>query len=43
MNKKRLKDQKLEREYPEKWSDFYLDIYGKTLVNNLNSRGHYPI
>ena len=33
VKKKRLKDEKLEREYPEVRSDFYLDIYDKTLVN----------
>ena len=33
VTKKRLKDEKLEREYPEVWSDFYLDIFDKTLVN----------
>ena len=43
LKKKRLKDEKIEKDYPEGWSDFYLDIYDKTLVNNLNSRGHYPI
>ena len=43
VKKKRLKDEKLEREYPEKWSDFSLEVVDKTLVNNLNSRGRYPI
>ena len=33
VKKKRLKDEKLEKEYPEVRSDFYLDIYDKTLVN----------
>ena len=33
MKKKRLKDKKLEKEYPEVRSDFYLDIFDKTLVN----------
>tara|TARA_E500000178_G_scaffold135966_1_gene135922 strand:+ start:690 stop:1025 length:336 start_codon:yes stop_codon:yes gene_type:complete len=32
VKKKRLKDEKLEREYPEVRSDFYLDIYDKRLV-----------
>ena len=41
--KERLKDEKLERKYPEVRSDFSFDIYDKTLVNNLNSRGRYPI
>ncbi len=31
--KKRLKDEKLEREYPEIWSDFSLEVVDKTLVN----------
>ena len=30
---KRLKDEKLEREYPEVWSDFSLEVVDKTLVN----------
>ncbi len=33
VKKKRLKDEKLEREYPEKWSDFSLEVVDKTLVN----------
>ena len=32
--KKRLKDEKLEREYPEKWSDFSLEVVDKTLFNS---------
>ena len=43
VKKKRLKDEKLEKEYPEQWSDFSLEVVDKTLVNNLNSRGRYPI
>ena len=43
VKKKRLKDEKLERENLEIHSDFYLDIFGKTLINNLNSRARYPI
>jgi len=43
VKKKRLKDEKLEKEYPEVRSDFSLEVVDKTLVNNLNSRGHYPI
>ena len=31
--KKRLKDEKLEREYPEVRSDFSLAVVDKTLVN----------
>ncbi len=33
VKKKRLKDEKLEREYPEQWSDFSLEVVDKTLVN----------
>ena len=33
VKKKRLKDEKLEREYPEVWSDFSLELVDKTLVN----------
>ena len=33
VNKKRLKDEKLEREYPEVWSVFSLEVVDKTLVN----------
>ena len=33
VKKKRLKDEKFKREYPEQWSDFYFDIFDKTLVN----------
>ena len=33
LKKKRLKDEKLEREYPEVWSDFSLEVVEKTLVN----------
>ena len=33
VTKKRLKDEKLEREYPEIWSDFSLEVVDKTLVN----------
>ena len=35
VKKKRLKDEKLEREYPEVRSDFYLEIYDKRLINML--------
>ena len=28
-----MKDEKLEREYPEEWSDFSLEVVDKTLVN----------
>ena len=33
VKKKRVKDEKLEREYPEVWSDFSLEVFDKTLVN----------
>ena len=32
VKKKRLKDKKLEKEYPEVWSDFSLEVVDKTLV-----------
>ena len=31
--KKRLKDEKLEREYPEVWSDYSLEVVDKTLIH----------
>ncbi len=33
VKKKRLKDEKLERKYPEIWSDFRLEVIDKRLVN----------
>jgi hypothetical protein len=33
VKKKRLKDEKLEREYPEVWSDFSLEVIENTPVN----------
>ncbi len=33
VKKKRTKDEKLERQYPEVWSDFSLEVVDKTLVN----------
>ena len=33
VKKKKLKVEKLEREYPEVWSDFSLEVVDKTLVN----------
>ena len=33
VKKKRLKDEKLEREHPEVRSDFSLEVVDKTLVN----------
>ena len=35
VKKKRLKDEKLERDYPEVWSDFSLEVVDKTLVNSF--------
>ena len=32
VKKKRLKDEKLEREYPEQWSDFSLEVVDKIIV-----------
>ena len=32
VKKKRLKDEKLAKEYPEVRSDFYLDIFDKRLI-----------
>ena len=34
VKKKRLKDEKLEKEYPEQWSNFSLEVVDKTLVNS---------
>ena len=33
VKKKRLKDEKLEREYSEEWSEFSLEVVNKTFVN----------
>ena len=33
IKKKRIKDAKLEKEYSEVWSDFRLETFDKTLVN----------
>ena len=35
LQKKRMRDKKLEREYPEVRSDFYLDVYDKSIINNV--------
>ena len=35
VKKKRLKDEKLERQYPEVWSDFSLEVVYKTLVTRF--------
>ena len=32
VKKKRLKDEKLERENPEQWSDFSLEVVDKTIL-----------
>ena len=32
MKRKRMRDEKLEREYPEVRSDFYMDIYDKSII-----------
>ena len=32
LKKKRMKDEKLEREYPEDWSDFSLEVVDKTIL-----------
>ena len=32
VKKKKLKDEKLEREYPERWSDFSLEVVDKTIL-----------
>ena len=32
MKRKRMRDEKLEREYPEVRSDFYLDVYDKSVL-----------
>ena len=36
VKKKRLKAEKLEKEYPKLRSDFYLDIFNKTFVNKFD-------
>ena len=35
MKRKRMRDEKLEREYPEVRSNFYLDIYDKSIIMKL--------
>ena len=32
MKKKRLKDEKLEKEHPKVWSDFSLEVVDKTIL-----------
>ena len=36
MKRKRVRDEKLERVYPEVRSDFYLDIYDKSIIFSMN-------
>ena len=33
IKRKRMRDEKLEKKFPEVRSDFYLDVYDKRLVN----------
>ena len=33
VKKKRLKDEKLERQYPEVWSDISFEVVDKSLIN----------
>ena len=35
IKRKRMRDEKLESEYPEVPSDFYLDVYDKSIINNV--------
>ncbi len=35
MKRKRMRDEKLEKKYPEVRSDFYLDVYDKSIINNV--------
>ena len=37
LKKKRLKEEKLEKEYPEVRSDFSLEVIDKTLVNMFDN------
>jgi hypothetical protein len=32
LQKKRMREEKLEKKYPEVWSDFYLDCYDKSIL-----------
>ena len=38
VKKKRLKDEKLERQYPDMWSDFSLEVVDKTLINLIEGQ-----
>ena len=42
VKKKRLKDEILERAYPEVWSDFSSEVVDKTLVNMFNASLRLP-
>ena len=35
IKRKRMRDEKLEREYPQVRSDFYLDVYDKSIIMKL--------
>ena len=35
MKRKRVRDEKFKKKYPEVRSDFYLDIYDKSIIFNL--------
>ena len=35
MKRKRVRDEKLKEKYPEVRSDFYLDIYDKSIINDI--------
>ena len=35
IKRKRVRDEKLKEKYPEVRSDFYLDIYDKSIIFNL--------
>ena len=35
LKKKRMRDKKLEKKYPEVRSDFYLDVYDKSIITNI--------
>ena len=38
VKKKKLRDNKFEKEYPEVRSDFYLDVFDKTLINIFQNK-----
>ena len=35
MKRKRVRDEKLKEKHPEERSDFYLDIYDKSIINDI--------